>query len=253
MSLIRTAPRSYVVQETISVNTDILLPFKMTFSIAGHCQQTGMLGVAIATSSICVGARCPHARSGVGAVATQNITDPSLAPALLDRLESGMSPAEALDNLLCNIEHQEYRQLTVVDKTGKSACHTGRQILGIHGESKGLNCYAAGNLLASDSIPGAMTGMFDSLFEVHLGERLLKSLEAGLDQGGEMGEVHSAALLVVDLQPFPLVDLRVDWAESGAIGQLRSLWQAYRPQMQDYLTRALNPAAAPAYGVPGDE
>jgi uncharacterized Ntn-hydrolase superfamily protein len=52
---------------------------------------------------------------------------------------------------------------------------------------------------------------------------------------------------------WPIVDLRVDWADSDPIGRLDSLWQAYRPQMQDYLTRALNPTAAPSYGVPGDE
>jgi len=30
------------------------------------------------------------------------------------------------------------------------------------------------------------------------------------------------------------------------------LWELYRPQMHDYVTRALNPQAAPSYGVPGD-
>lgn len=225
----------------------------MTFSIVGYCQETGMLGVAITTSSICVGARCPHARASVGAVSTQNITDPALAPALLDRLESGMPADQALGDLLENTENQEYRQLIVVDNTGNSACHTGSKILGIHAESKGIHCHAAGNLLANDRVPEAMTNMFGSLTDVHLGERLMKSLEAGLYEGGEMGDVHSAALLVVDRQSFPLVDLRVDWADVGPASNLRSLWQAYQPQMQDYLTRALSPADAPSYGVPGDE
>jgi hypothetical protein len=27
----------------------------------------------------------------------------------------------------------------------------------------------------------------------------------------------------------------------------------YRPQLDDYVTRALDPTAAPSYGVPGDE
>ena len=225
----------------------------MTFSIVGHCEKTGMLGVAITTSSICVGARCPHARAGVGAVSTQNITDPALAPALLDRLESGMSASQALGDLIQNMENQEYRQLIVIDNTGNSACYTGDKILGIHAESKGGHCFAAGNLLARVMVPEAMTGMFNSLPDVHLGERLMKSLEAGLYQGGEMGDVHSAALLVVDRHSFPLVDLRVDWVDVGAISNLRSLWNAYQPQMQDYLTRALNPADAPSYGVPGDE
>ncbi len=225
----------------------------MTFSIVGHCKKTGMLGVAITTSSICVGARCPHARTNVGAVSTQNITDPALAPALLDRLQSGMPADQALADLIRNMENQEYRQLIVIDNAGNSACYTGDKILGIHAESRGIHCFSAGNLLANDMVPAAMTDMFDSLSDVHLGERLVKSLEAGLYKGGEMGDVHSAALLVVDRQPFPLVDLRVDWTDDGAVSNLRSLWHAYQPQIQDYLTRALNPADAPSYGVPGDE
>ena len=52
---------------------------------------------------------------------------------------------------------------------------------------------------------------------------------------------------------WPIVDLRVDWIDDDPIGHLDGLWQAYRPQMQDYLTRALNPTAAPSYGVPGNE
>ena len=76
--------------------------------------------------------------------------------------------------------------------------------------------------------------------------------EAGLAAGGEEGPVHSAALLVADEQPWPLVDLRVDWDERDPVAVLRDLWTAYQPQMQDYVTRALDPASAPAYGVPGD-
>ena len=67
-----------------------------------------------------------------------------------------------------------------------------------------------------------------------------------------MGHVKSAGLLVVHEQPWPLVDLRVDWEDDGPVGRLRELWERYEPQMQAYVTRALDPAAAPAYGVPGD-
>ncbi|MCY1276968.1 hypothetical protein D9M70_256450 [compost metagenome] len=52
---------------------------------------------------------------------------------------------------------------------------------------------------------------------------------------------------------WPVVDLRVDWAEEGPIGELERLWVAYKPQMQDYVARAHDPARAPSYGVPGDE
>ena len=225
----------------------------MTFSIVGHCERTNMFGVAITTSSICVGARCPHARAGVGAVASQNITDPSLGPAILDALEQGLNAKTALDTIVSDRTSLEYRQLTVVDSNGMTASYTGENILGNNAESAGEHCYAAGNLLANESIPAAMTVAFSANGEEHLAQRLLLSLRAGLDAGGEEGDVHSAALLVVDQQPFPLVDLRVDWSDSCPVSALQILWHDYEPQMQDYLTRALSPADAPSYGVPGDE
>jgi uncharacterized Ntn-hydrolase superfamily protein len=74
----------------------------------------------------------------------------------------------------------------------------------------------------------------------------------GLAAGGEEGPVHSAGLVLVDRVPWNVADLRVDWSEDP-IGDLARLWELWKPQMNDYLTRALNPTAAPSYGVPGDE
>ena len=73
----------------------------MTFSIVGRCPETGQLGIAISSSSIAVGARCPWVRAGVGAVATQNITLPALGPQILDLIEhQQLAPAAALDRAL---------------------------------------------------------------------------------------------------------------------------------------------------------
>ena len=69
----------------------------MTFSISARCPDTGMFGIAVSSSSPCVAARCAHARAGVGAVATQNVTDPRLGPKGLDLMASGLSAADALD------------------------------------------------------------------------------------------------------------------------------------------------------------
>ena len=225
----------------------------MTFSIVGRCGQSGMLGIAITTSSICVGARCPHVRAGVGAVSTQNVTDPNLGPLLLDALEQGLDPESALIRITRDRPHIQWRQLTIVDSRGRTAAFTGDRILGVNAESSGDGCYAAGNLLSGIGVPEAMTRSFDGNPGVHLAERLLSALEAGLAAGGEAGDVHSAALLVAHEQPFPLVDLRVDWADNDALPELRGLWQAYQPQMNDYLARAIDPESAPSYGVPGDE
>jgi uncharacterized Ntn-hydrolase superfamily protein len=224
----------------------------MTFSIAGRCARTGMMGVAITTSSIAVGARCPHARSGVGAVATQNVTDPALGPKLLDLMQQGMSAKDSIDSLIRDLEFADYRQLTAVDAAGRSASWSGRNILGKHGVSEQRDCVAAGNLLKSSSLPKTMTDSFALQPDLHLAERLLQSLEAGLAVGGEEGPVHSAALIVYYRHSFPLVSLRVDWNDDDPIGFLRRLWMDYEPQMATYLQRAIDPTKAPSYGVPGD-
>lgn len=224
----------------------------MTFSIAGRCARSGAFGVAITTSSIAVGARCPYARAGAGAVATQNVTDPNLGPLLLDLMEQGLSASDSIQTIIRGRPHIEYRQLTAVDRHGNSASWSGRNILGTHGVSEQRDCVAAGNLLKSAQLPKVMTDTFAANASQHLAERLLLSLEAGLESGGEEGPVHSAALIVHHEQAFPLVNLRVDWADENPIRVLRKLWEDYKPQMGAYLQRAIDPTKAPSYGVPGD-
>ena len=51
---------------------------------------------------------------------------------------------------------------------------------------------------------------------------------------------------------WPVADLRVDWTEDCPIAGLAALWDLYRPQLDAYVTRALDPVSAPSYGVPGD-
>ncbi|GAB3626410.1 major pilin protein fimA [Pandoraea terrae] len=225
----------------------------MTFSIVGRCQQTGQLGIAISSSSVSVGARCPWVRAGVGAVATQNITLPALGPEILDLMERDrLAAGAALDRALSADQWSEYRQVSVIDHQGRTAVFTGNQALGMHNAVAGDQCVAAGNLLASKAVIDAMAKVFESAQGV-LADRLLAAMHAAVKAGGEAGPVHSAALKIVDKTSWPAVDLRVDWADFDPIGQLDALWRRYRPQMQDYVTRALNPTAAPSYGVPGDE
>ncbi|MFC0401832.1 DUF1028 domain-containing protein [Paraburkholderia rhizosphaerae] len=225
----------------------------MTFSIVGRCAKTGQLGIAVSSSSIAVGARCAWARAGVGVVATQNVTLPALGAQILDLLQDGRhTPAAARDHALGADRWSEYRQVTVVDSQGRTAFFSGKEALGIHHAVAGEQCVAAGNMLTGKHVIDAMVQAFEQASGM-LAERLLLTMRAGLAAGGEAGPVHSAALKVVGDVIWPIVDLRVDWADEDPIGQLDTLWKAYRPQMQDYLTRALNPSAAPSYGVPGDE
>ncbi|TDY26947.1 putative Ntn-hydrolase superfamily protein [Paraburkholderia sp. BL6665CI2N2] len=225
----------------------------MTFSIVGRCPQSGQLGIAISSSSIAVGARCPWVRAGVGAVATQNVTLPALGPQILDLLEhEQLDPTAALDRVLGASEWSEYRQVTVIDAQGRTAFFSGKEALGTYHAVAGKQCVAAGNMLAGVEVIEAMLPAFEQATGT-LADRLLAGMHAAIAAGGEAGPVHSAALKIVGDVSWPIVDLRVDWADDDPIGQLAGLWQAYRPQMQDYLTRALNPTAAPSYGVPGNE
>ena len=224
----------------------------MTISIAARCERTGAFGVAISSSSPAVGSRCPNVRAGVGAVSSQNVTDPSLGPALLDALQSGLGAHEALAKVSSVATHPEFRQLTVVDNTGESAVYSGEKSLGINAEVTAKNVAAAGNMLANSDVIQAMVNSISATSHNELADRLIQALEAGVKAGGEAGPVHSAAVIVATEVSWPTTNLRIDWDENP-ISKLRDLYKVWAPQSQDYLTRALNPNSAPSYGVPGDE
>lgn len=223
----------------------------MTFSITARCERTGMVGVAVSSSSICVASRCAHVRAGAGAVASQNVTDPALGELGLELLARGHAAQVVLDMLVASGAFAEYRQLAVVDTNGRVAHHSGAKTLGVHAVAVGSGCVAAGNILAGEKVPAEMIAAFESAASRHLAERLLTALEAGLAAGGEQGDVRSAGVLVAARVSWPVVDLRVDWHEQP-ITALRATWNTYAPQLDDYVTRALDPSRAPAYGVPGD-
>lgn len=224
----------------------------MTFSLVARCVRTGQFGMAIASSSPAVAARCAHARAHVGAVASQNVTDPALGPLALDLMAQGLSAPEAVARLVSSTQHIDFRQILAVDAQGRTAIHSGAQVLGIWGAASAGNVAAGGNLLANDSIPQVLVDTFLTATG-HLGDRLIAAMKAGLQAGGEAGPIHSAGLKIVDRLSWPCVDLRCDWSEDCPLETLDQAWQIYRPQIAAYVQRAENPAAAPSYGVPGDE
>lgn len=221
----------------------------MTFSIAAR-QSPGLFGLAIASSSPAVAARCAHARRGAGAVATQNITDPALGPFVLDALERGAAAPAALASALSATPFAAYRQLVAIGAQGPPAVHSGAHALGKVASCVGDECAAAGNLLASTEVPHAMVEAFESS-SGPLAERLLASLRAALALGGEAGPIHSAGLIVVREVTWPIIDLRIDWHDAP-VKALAALYEVYAPQVEDYVRRALDPASAPSFGVLGD-
>jgi len=223
----------------------------MTFSLLGRCDRSHALGMVVTSSSPAVAARCAFARAGVGLVATQNVTDPRLGPKGLDWLQGGLSAKSVIDHLIADAPHAEWRQLAVLTADGDGAFHHGAKTLGTHGGARGQDCVAAGNLLAGESVPAAMVSAFEASDGADLGDRLIAALSAGLAAGGEAGPVHSAGMLMVRDVTWPVADLRIDWSESP-IADLSALWDRWKPEMDGYVTRALDPDSAPSYGVPGD-
>jgi len=223
----------------------------MTFSLVAR-DDSGAFGSAICSSSPAVAARCVTLADGVGAVNSQNITDPRLGPAIVDRLRSGLPAREALAAVVAAAAHAEFRQLLVVDADGGAVVHSGGQALGVFGDATGEGVAAGGNLLASDDIPQRMVDAFLAS-SGELEHRLLAAMRAATDAGGEAGPVHSAGLSVVRDAGWRVTDLRVDWTEGDPVAELGELLERWMPQRDAYVTRALDPSAAPSYGVPGDE
>lgn len=224
----------------------------MTFSLVARCPETDMFGVAISSSSPAVAARCSYARAGVGAVSSQNVTDPTLGPLTLDLMEEGLTAAQAIAEIRATRTFIDYRQVLAVDAMGGTAIHSGPNSLGIWTEARAENVASGGNLLANDGVPQAIVEAYLSSMG-HIGDRLIAAMRAGLAAGGEAGPVHSAGMKIVDRVSWPVADLRCDWTEDCPIEAIATAWEVYKPQLDAYVQRALDPREAPSYGVPGDE
>jgi uncharacterized Ntn-hydrolase superfamily protein len=224
----------------------------MTFSLLARCAETGRFGMVIASSSPAVAARCAHARAGVGVAASQNITDPDLGPALLDAM--AMVPArEAMSKVVAVARFPEYRQLLSVDAEGRTAWHSGAHTLGLWDIAEADGVIAGGNLLAHRGVPAAMVEGYQAASGA-FGDRLISALQAGVAAGGEAGPIHSAGLLMVGTEAWPIASLRCDWDDDAdPVGRVARAWEVYAPQMAAYLQRARDPRQAPSYGVPGDQ
>ncbi len=222
----------------------------MTLSIAAWDQATGQLGAAISSSSISVSSRCLHWRPGVGIALSQNITDPRLGQQMLSLLADGLSVEDVVRTTVESTSFADYRQLVLVDTDGNTGLFTGDRILGRFASVQGKHCAAAGNLLDNEAVPAAMIGSFENSTG-SFGKRLLDALKAGVDAGGEAGPLHSAGLLIGADLSWPRAELRIDW-DDDPITKMYLAWAVYEPQIDDYITRAIDPHKAPSYGVPGD-
>ncbi|MEA5475643.1 DUF1028 domain-containing protein [Synechococcus sp. CCY9201] len=191
----------------------------MTYSIVAWDPSTGMTGVAVATKHLAVGSLVPHARAGVGAVATQSSTNPLLGPWGLDRLTllrgtpQPVSVAQTvLDSLMQDDPGRDHRQVHLVDADGRAAAWTGAHCGGWAGHHTGEGYSVAGNFLTGPEPVQAMAAAYEAALAADLpfSERLMRALEAGEAAGGDHRGRQSAALYVMHQELYPLHDFRVD-------------------------------------------
>jgi uncharacterized Ntn-hydrolase superfamily protein len=216
----------------------------MTFSIAGRCARTGMLGAVVTTSSMAVGGRCAYAQANVGAVLTQHRTDPRLGPKMLEQLREGEAPAAILKDFEKTEVGIGWRQLAIIDAKGQAAFFNGSNIYSVFKGLVGRDCVAVGNILRNTDVVDAMVQSFEANEAQPLAERLMRAIEAGDAAGGELKQIKSAGLVVAHRESFPFVDLRVD-LDPRPLVQLRFLWELYQPTADEYVVRAVNPDSAP--------
>lgn len=224
----------------------------MTFSLIARAPHRRAFGIVVSSSSLAVSARCAHLAPGIGAVASQNVTNPGLGIRGLMLLGQGLAAKQVIADLVSAERYPAYRQLAVVDRDGEVATFEGAATLGVHNVAEGTACAAAGNLLANPDVPAAMVVAYEASTATTFEERLLDGLRGAVAAGGEAGPVRSAGLAVVEDVEWRVTDLRVD-DHDAPLAELERLLGIWLPQKADYRTRGIDPTAAPSYGVPGDE
>jgi uncharacterized Ntn-hydrolase superfamily protein len=168
----------------------------MTFSIVARDPDTGDLGIAVASKFLAVGAVVPHARAGVGAVATQALANVRYGPEGLALMGDGMTAEQALRRLIEADEGGGHRQAGFVDARGGAFTYTGGQCLPWAGGRVGDGVAVQGNILTGADVVDAMLEAFQA-GGMAFPELLMAALRAGDERGGDRRGRESAALLVV--------------------------------------------------------
>lgn len=188
----------------------------MTYSIVARDKVTGFLGVAVQSHYFSVGPVVPWARSGVGAVATQSMVDIKYGPLGLDLMSGSKNASEALESLLEADSKADSRQVGMVDANGIAAAHTGSRCIDFAGHVTGDGFACQANLMSNNTVWVEMKKAYERNPNLEFPERLLATLEAAENAGGDARGRQSAAILIVSPQIYPnqwmgrLMELRVE-------------------------------------------
>jgi uncharacterized Ntn-hydrolase superfamily protein len=205
----------------------------MTWSIV-VCDGSHV-GVAVASKFFAVGALCPYAQSGVGALATQALVNPLLAAPALAGMAQQRVPSELLAALLSADTGSAHRQFHMVDVLGRGAAHTGTECIAWCGHTLRDGFSVAGNMLAGPQVIEATADSYAAHAFLPFAERLITALAAGEAAGGDKRGKQAAALIVYNGQDYPALDLRVD-DHTEPLLELRRLYDVSLQRFQAFVT-----------------
>ena len=205
----------------------------MTWSIVAR-DPSGALGVTVASKFFAVGALCPHAMSGVGALATQALVNPLYAARGLALLAQGIDPADVVRTLTSADEGRDHRQLHLIDARGRIAAHTGIDCIDWCGHVTGVGLSVAGNMLAGPQVIEDTAQVYEAAAELPFAERLIAAMTAGDAAGGDKRGRQSAALLIYTTEDYPFLDLRVD-DHDQPFAELRRLYERSLERFQPFV------------------
>jgi len=202
----------------------------MTFSIVARCPRTGQIGVAAATAAQAVGKLACHAAAGVGAIASQALTNPYLAFDGLRLLARGIPAEETLRRVLATDKAAARRQVGVIDREGHTAAWTGSEAIPWAGHLHGHDCCAQGNRLAGPQVLEQALASMHATTHLSLAERLTLALLEGDEGGGDLKGERSVNILVFSTEEYALCDIRID-DHPAPMEELRRLFRVYQEKI----------------------
>jgi uncharacterized Ntn-hydrolase superfamily protein len=223
----------------------------MTWSIIAHDNATGQFGIAVATRFFAVGARVPYIAAGVGAIATQALTNPYYGIDGLKFLREGKSPRDIVETLQAADGGRESRQLHIMDAGGRIAAFTGAECVDWCGHIEGKGFSIAGNMLAGARVLDDTAAAYVANETLPFAQRLIAAMRSGEAAGGDKRGRQSAALLIYGDEEWSDLDLRVDdhgdpLSELGRLEQVsRERWVHFR----QFLPTRKNPAGVTDRGI----
>lgn len=203
----------------------------MTYSVVAMGPAENLVGVAVASRFIAVGAVVPWARHGTGALATQSYANYTFGPEGLNFL-SEHNAKETLKILLEKDPEREKRQVGIIDRNGMVASFTGKECLDYAGSIEGENFTVQGNILTGRNVLESMASEMEK--NLPFIERMIRALIAGEDAGGDSRGKQAAAILIAGknnefVESSGIVmNLRIDDHPDPVreLARISKLWQA---------------------------